>query len=112
MREKGGKKVENSGKLREKGGKFFLIFDFFSTFSMLFSLFYCDSFGFIRGKTQKIEKSNLFISFSLYFQCSNFFLAVRKYFKNGSLGTKNGPSDPLKFLVSLEISKLGPVAHY
>ena len=79
---------------------------------MLFSLFYCDSFGFIRGKTQKIEKSNLFISFSLYFQCSNFFLAVRKYFKNGSLGTKNGPSDPLKFLVSLEISKLGPLAHF
>ena len=40
------------------------------------------------------------------------FSCREKIFQNGSLGSKNGPSDPLKFLVSLEISKLGPLAHF
>ena len=48
----------------------------------------------------------------LFFPMLKFFSCRSKIFQNGSLGTKNGPSDPLKFLVSLEISKLGPLAHF
>ena len=48
----------------------------------------------------------------LFFPMLKFFSCCSKIFQNGSLGTKNGPSDPLKFLVSLEISKLGPLAHF
>ena len=86
-----------------------LIFHCFPPFSLIFYAF--SFFGYICGKTHKIEKSNLFISFSL-FLVLKFFPCSSKIFQNGSLGTKNGPSDPLKFLVSLEISKLGPLAHF
>ena len=48
----------------------------------------------------------------LFFPMLKLFSCRSKIFQNGSLGTKNGPSDPLKFLVSLEISKLGPLAHF
>ena len=48
----------------------------------------------------------------LFFPMLKFFSSGSKIFQNDSLGTKNGPSDPLKFLVSLEISKLGPLAHF
>ena len=98
------------GKIFLTREKNFSHFWFFSTFSMLFSLFYCDSFGFIRGKTHKIEKSNLFISFSL-FSVLKFFPCSSKIFQNGSLGTKNGPSDPFKisrFTRNFKIGSSGP----
>ena len=48
----------------------------------------------------------------LFFPMLKFFFAVRKYFKMVHSGVKMGPRTLLKFLVSLEISKLGPLAHF
>ena len=48
----------------------------------------------------------------LFFPMLKFFFAVRKYFKMVHSGVKMGPRTLLKFLVSLEISKLCPQAHF
>ena len=69
----------------------------------------CFSYTFYTRKNQQNLKKQ---SVHLFFQMLKFFSCCSKIFQNGSLGTKNGPSDPLKFLVSLEISKLGPLAHF
>ena len=75
---------------------------------MSFLLFYCEFFGYIHGKTHKIEKSNLLVYFSLFPNAQIFFFAVRKYFKMVHSGLKMGPRTLLKFLVSL----VGPLAHF
>ena len=84
---------------------FFLHFPwFFSFFTVSFLLIYAE-------KPTKLKKA--FCSFIfLFFPMLKFFFAIRKYFKMVHSGLKIGPRTLLKFLVSLEISKVGPLASW
>ena len=87
--------------------RFFFIFQFFSLIFHVFSLFFTVTFLVIYAeKPTKLKKAICSFIF-LFFPNAQIFSCRSKIFQNGSLGSKNGPSDPLKFLVSLEISKIG-----
>ena len=72
---------------------------------------HCNFFSLCLEQPVKFKKAICSFIF-LFFLMLKFFLAVRKYFKMVHSGVKMGPRTLLKFLVSLKISKLGPLAHF